>query len=359
MIKTTLNSKERVGLAYQHQTTDRIPIGNLCAGINPPAFKALDKFLQENRQITASDFINSCLDLTEVWAFDIIRQNNSSATDCWGVKREAVNYGEGYYDEIVHYPLHNINTVQELKGYSWPKTKWFDYEAVPELIKQKQTRPDQVLALGVANLFETSWYMRGLENLMMDMLINPDLVHAIMNKVTDFFIEHFKHFVDAANGKIAMAFTADDLGGQEGLFISLELIEEFIKPYHQRINKAMHDLGIQVVYHSDGAIAEAVPTLIDMGIDILEALQFNAKGMNPKQLKDQYGDRLCFEGGVCVQKLLPYGTPEDVADYVRNLIDTLGKNGGYVLAPSHYIQAGTPPENIVAMFDTALSYYPH
>ena len=98
--------------------------------------------------------------------------------------------------------------------------------------------------------------------------------------------------------------------------------------------------------------------LIDMGIDVLQALQFSADGMDPREMKRRFGDRLCFEGGVSVQTTLPFGTVEDVKREVEGLIAVLGEGGGYILGPSHAIQAGTPPENVVAMFDTALSYYP-
>jgi uroporphyrinogen decarboxylase len=98
---------------------------------------------------------------------------------------------------------------------------------------------------------------------------------------------------------------------------------------------------------------EAVPGLIDMGIDVLQALQFDADGMDPVELKGKYGDRLCFEGGVSVQKTLPFGSPEDVRTEVSRLSRVLGKGGGYILGPSHVIQAGTPPENIAALFDEA------
>ncbi len=101
---------------------------------------------------------------------------------------------------------------------------------------------------------------------------------------------------------------------------------------------------------------EAVPGLMDMGIDVLQALQFDAKGMDPAALKDGYGDTLCFEGGVSVQSTLPWGTPEEVAAEVRARIDVLGRCGGYICGPSHAIQAGTPPENIVALFDTAATH---
>jgi uroporphyrinogen decarboxylase len=103
---------------------------------------------------------------------------------------------------------------------------------------------------------------------------------------------------------------------------------------------------------------DAVAGLIDMGIDVLQALQFSAKGMDPAMLKSRYGDKLCFEGGVSVQTTLPFGSRQDVAQEVQNLISVLGANGGYILGPSHAIQAGTPPENITALFDTAAGFYP-
>ena len=104
--------------------------------------------------------------------------------------------------------------------------------------------------------------------------------------------------------------------------------------------------------------SHAAKGLIDMGIDVLQALQFSAKGMDPRELKRRFGDRLCFEGGVSVQTTLPFGTVEDVRQEVEELTAVLGKNGGYILGPSHAIQAGTPPENILAMFDTTVSFYP-
>ena len=104
-----------------------------------------------------------------------------------------------------------------------------------------------------------------------------------------------------------LAFTADDVAGQNGLLLSLKMWEELIQPCHVSLNKAIHEFGVKVIYHSDGAVMGAVAGLIDAGIDVLQALQFDASGMDPRELKVRYGDRLCFEGGVSVQKTLPFG----------------------------------------------------
>ena len=117
-------------------------------------------------------------------------------------------------------------------------------------------------------------------------------------------------------------------------------------------------MGAKVIYHTDGVVSEAVPGLMDMGIDVLQALQFSAANMDPEHLKDTFGKVLCFEGGMCVQKVLPFGTIEEVREETRRLISILGKNGGYLCGPSHFIQAGTSAENIAAYFDEAIRYYP-
>jgi len=140
--------------------------------------------------------------------------------------------------------------------------------------------------------------------------------------------------------------------------MSIKMWERFIKPHHIRLNKRIHEFGKKVIYHSDGNVMDAIDGLIDMGIDVLQPLQLSAEGMDPVILKERYGDVLCFEGGVSVQKILPFGKEEEVREEVKILIRILGRNGGYILGPDHAIQAGTPPENVFAMFETALSYYP-
>jgi uroporphyrinogen decarboxylase len=135
--------------------------------------------------------------------------------------------------------------------------------------------------------------------------------------------------------------------------MSPQIWREHIKPHHERMNEVIHGFGARVIYHTDGSVMEVVPGLIEMGIDVLQALQFDAEGMDPAVLKERYGDRLCFEGGISVQQTLPFGTPRQVEREVRERIAVLGRGGGYICGPSHAIQAGTPPENIVALFETA------
>ncbi len=356
-INEKLSSRERLNLELFHKYTGWIPISVLCSGFNPPVYMAFEIFLKENHRIDLDSYLKSIVDTIEISHSDGYKLSLNKGADIWGVKRKPVSYGSGSYEEIEYYPLQSMQTIDEIRDYAWPETEQFDYSVYSGLINKAKTQKDKYIVLSNANLFETSWYMRGFEQIFVDLVANPELVHEIIEHVTGFYIEHFKNILQSCKDKIDMVFTADDIGGQEGLLVSLKMWEEFIKPYHIRLNKMIHEFGIKVVYHSDGSIMKAVEGLIDMGIDVLQALQFNAKGMDPGILKSKYGDRLCFEGGVCVQKTLPFGTREQVSEEVKKLISVLGENGGYLLGPSHFIQSGTPPENVYAMFETALTYY--
>ncbi|HEY9595613.1 MAG TPA: uroporphyrinogen decarboxylase family protein [Spirochaetia bacterium] len=344
-------------LALEHRTTDRIPIGMVCGGINPPALHDLDQWLRGDRGTGAGAYLASLVDIVEV-APPYIGPALPPDTDIWGVRRRDVSYGSGSYNEIAHYPLAGDLTPSSLAEMKWPDPAWFDYAALPALIREVRSRGDRCVMVTNGNIFETSWYMRGFEQMLMDVMCDEELVHGIMGRVTDFYVAFFSRILEAAPGEIDLVFTADDIGDQRGLLMPIDRWERMLKPYHVRLNAAIHERGAKVIYHTDGSVMDAVAGLIDMGIDVLQALQFSADNMDPVRLKTEHGDRLCFEGGVSVQTTLPFGTVDDVRAEVEERIRVLGRDGGYIMGPSHWIQAGTPPQNIAAMFDTGLSFYP-
>jgi len=358
MQDSQLSKRERVRLALAHQETDRIPIAMVCSGINEPASSEFEEYVRRKGYGDLETYLDSLLDITTVAP----RYNGpylEPGSDIWGVKRKPVSYGVGSYDEIDHYPLAEAGSIDQLARHSWPSADWYDYTVLPERIAAAHAGGQRCIMVSNGNIFETSWYMRGFEQMFVDLAINPELAHRIMGHVTDFYVEYFQRILTAAPGEIDLVFTADDIGGQNGLLMSLEMWEQFIKPYHVRLNAAIHEHGARVIYHSDGGIMDAVGGLIDMKIDVLQALQFDAAGMDAAKLKAVYGGELSFQGGVSVQKTLPFGTPDQVRVEVEHLISTLGRSGGYILGPSHCIQAGTPAENIYAMFETARNFYPH
>lgn len=352
---TDLTHRERVRLALEHRETDRVPIAMVCSGLNPPAHADLSEYLRANRGVSVEQYLKPLLDIEYIGPCYIgppLEPNQ----DIWGVVRRSVSYGTGSYEEIDFYPLANAESIDDLRGYNWPSTEWFDYSGIPESIRRANAEQEYCLMISGGNPFETAWYMMGLEKMFADLVLEPELADCILTRVTEFFVEHTRKTLEAAGGMVDLVFTADDIGGQQGLLLSLGMWEDYIKPHHERLNRLIHEFGARVIYHTDGAVMPAVPGLIDMGIDVLQALQFDAHGMDPDVLKASYGDRLCFEGGISVQSTLPFGTVEAVREEVRERIRVLAKDGGHILGPSHAIQAGTPPENIVAMFDTAYQH---
>ena len=355
-----LSGRERVRLALEHRATDRVPIAMIVSGINPPARESLETYLQANRGVSVEEYLLPLIDVVGVapdYAGPPLAEEWTAGEDIWGVVRKPMSYGEGFYHEMAHHPLAGVENVRDLDRCRWPSPDWFDYSTLPAKIRAVRERRDRAVIVGVGTIFEHSWYMRGFERFFADFYLNPELAHAILRRVTDFFKAFFQRVLSAAPGEIDLIQTGDDVGQQQGLLMSLDMWERFLKPYHAELNEAIHSLGAKVVYHSDGAIMKVVPGLIDVGVDCLQALQFSAAGMDPVVLKEKYGARLCFEGGVSVQTTLPFGTVETVVREVQDLVRVLGKEGGYILGPSHAIQAGTPPENIVAMFDTAAACY--
>lgn len=353
--RTDLTHRERVRLALAHQTTDRVPIATVCSGINAPAHAALTEYLAAERNTTVEEFLRPLIDIRSVGP-QYVGPALKEREDLWGVRRQPVSYGEGSYNEIDFHPLAEASSVDDLDKHRWPTTEWFDYSTLVGQIATIRAEDDYCIMIGNGNIFETSWYMRGFREMFMDLASQPELAREIFQRVCDFYVAHFEQVLTAAGDEIDLIFTADDIGGQTGLLMSLDMWTEFIKPHHKRLNALIHEFDCKIIYHSDGAVMDAVPGLIDMGIDILQALQFDAKGMDAEQLKREHGDVLCFEGGISVQQTLPFGTVDDVRREVQERIDVLGRNGGYILGPSHAIQAGTPPENIVALFETAAAH---
>jgi uroporphyrinogen decarboxylase len=347
-----------------HQETDRVPMALVCSGFEGRTRVRLAEHLRVDPGEGVEHWLEQFLDVAVVG--DVYRGESEqyrgpepgrSASggyeDIWGVWREPVSYGGGVYYEISRYPLAGVKDVGDLAKHRWPEVDWWDYSAMPELIARATARRDYALVFPSGNPFERTWWMRGLEQTLVDLVERPELFHAIMERVTGFYGEQTRRALAASAREIEFAFTADDIAGQTGMLMSLPMWEEHVKPYHVRLNRVIHEFGTKVMYHSDGGVMGAVPGLMEAGVDVLQALQFSAAGMEPAALKQRYGDRLCFEGGVSVQTTLPFGTVEEVRQEVGDLVRILGRNGGYILGPSHAIQDGTPPDNIVAMLETA------
>jgi uroporphyrinogen decarboxylase len=196
------------------------------------------------------------------------------------------------------------------------------------------------------------------ESWMITLACEPDYVHQLYERLVDTWLVNLQRMVEAVEDRVQVLQVCDDFGTQQSLFLSVDMFRSLVMPHYQRGLDWIHaNTDMKVLLHSDGAIFPLIPSLIEMGVDILNPVQTSAAGMDPVALKQQFGDRLCFWGAsLDCQKTLPYGSPEQVAQEVEQHLQQFAAGGGLIFASVHNIQANVPPENIVAMYDTALEF---
>jgi uroporphyrinogen decarboxylase len=210
---------------------------------------------------------------------------------------------------------------------------------------------------GPTNIFELSWYLRGLDQLLMDLVADKHFAHALLRKVTDLQKAKYGEFLKKAGKYLDIVRVGDDMGTQGQPFFSPALYREMIKPYQREFYSFIKErTDAALMFHSCGNVYPLIPDLIEVGVDILNPVQVSINDMDPARLKREFGDRLAFSGAIDTQRVLPYGTPEEVEEEVRRRVQELGPNGGYLIASVHNIQPDVPPENVVALFRAGKKY---
>jgi uroporphyrinogen decarboxylase len=273
----------------------------------------------------------------------------------WGIRTKRVPHEGGAYDEQSFFPLAAAQTIDDLNAYAWPSADWFDYSAMRA--KAGEAARTHAVQCGYMAPFYYHNQLRGLEQSLVDPLADPEFTHHLVGRICAFFYEHHRRMFEACRGLIDVAQVTDDLGSQTGPLISMELYRDFYAPHHKRFIDLCHEFGIKVFHHDDGSCRPFLPLLVEMGIDILNPVQWTCPGMDMAELKAEFGGRICFHGAIENQRILPFGTPEDVRAEVRHCIDALASDGtGYILAPCHNLQVNTPVGNIIAMYDEAWKY---
>jgi uroporphyrinogen decarboxylase len=264
----------------------------------------------------------------------------------WGM----VFKNAGLYNEFYSFPLANVETAVEIENYPFP-----DPFGSGRFDKAKQNISKFGGNYGVIGdlecaIFETSWYLTGLEKMLMDMLLEPEYLHPLLDKVMYINTETGKELIRQG---VDMLWCGDDFGSQEGLLMDPDLWRSIFKP---RIRKMFEEFrsvnpNIKLAWHTCGSVLSIIPDFIEVGLDILNPVQPMAKGMKPEFLKKEYGNDLIFFGGICVQDLLPNGTPTSIKEEVKRRMEIFGAGGGYIAAPAHNVQDDTPVENILAVFE--------
>lgn len=273
------------------------------------------------------------------------------AFDEWGIGRWRSSTG-ATVDHI--HPLANVTSAREVEAYPFPDLSepWRHID-LEEQIAQIHAQGLAAVGQMSQTVWETAMLMRGVDNLLMDLVQNEAVAAALIERITHLRCLQARRFAEAG---IDILRLGDDVGTQRGLLMSPATWRRWLKPGLQTIIASATAVrpGLPIKYHSDGKIEPIIPDLIEAGVTILNPVQPEA--MDPVAIKDAYGDRLAFWGTIGTQTTMPLGTPETVRATVRRMIETVGEGGGLVLAPTHSIERDVPWENILAFYEAADEY---
>lgn len=379
-----MNSRERVNLALDHQEADRVPIdlgGSVVTSISLSTYAAFRQQL--------------ALPTTEVRTMETVQQIafvDEDVMERLGVDVLPVfaNPAEGYQPVFVKEPGGSVSFQDEFGAtlrkpasseyYDWQafplkepslaaleSMPWPDpadparYRGLRQQVKALRDSSDKALfsmAPCGHDLFNQLMRVRGMEAGLMDLVANQEFAEAFLDRLTQTICTAQELFLNEVGDLVDVHFAADDLAGQSRPLISPKLYRQMIKPRQARILQTIKArTNARIFYHSCGAIDEFIPDLIEMGVDIINPVQVSARGMDSAYLKKKYGRNLSYWGGGCdTQRVLSFGSPQDVAAEVRQRIADLAPGGGFVFNPVHNIQPHVPPENVVALFEAAQEY---
>ncbi len=386
-----LSPRERIAQAIRHEEPDRVPTdflatpevwNKLIAHLKPDASGIhLGEFMEPEREAILQHFeIDS-----RVLSYDMFcnppeailhdgavvdwfgtlnrstpnrmwRQRNPDGTlhDIWGTHAQRTEHAFGAYEEFASWPLQNVASVEDLKSHPWPSPDWWDFSPLPKIMQELDKHQPYHIRFRIGSVFEIAWQLRGMAEFLMDLASQPEIPLYIMDRLTEVYVENTRRVLEIAGDRLDMVYFYDDVATQNSLMISKTMWRDYVRPRHQQLVDLAHKHGKPVMYHCDGAVYPLIPELIELGIDVLNPIQPDAKGMEARRLKDEFGARLTFHGGVDIIQTLPRGTPDEVRAEVRERVNVLGKGGGYILCSSHHLQPDTPVENILAMYDVRL-----
>lgn len=354
-----MTSHERFQLACAHRAPDRMPVDYLA---HP----------ETDRRLRAALGVDTERDLLDRLGCDFfylpgrdISQNEGALPFYKHRERLALSAGEracplgirwqrGAFaskfavDEALAGPFSDASTVADILAFPWPTAADFDFTP---LQAEADANRDRVRVGGLwTGILGDSYRMLGFQNFLCALAAEPELARTLIDRMTELYLELNAAYFEALKGRLEVWFFGNDFGSQEALLFSTEMWGDFFCENIRRLTALAHAHGLKVMMHSCGAVAPLIPLLIEAGVDILDPIQVTAKGMVPADLKARFGQRLVFHGGIDTQRVLPFGSREEVACHVRATVATLGCGGGYLFAPSQILGPDIPTDNLLAMY---------
>jgi len=405
-----MNSRERILAAINHKQPDRIPVdigATPSSGISAVAYHNLLKHLGLNLKNHVYDVVQEVsqpdmeiLDLFRVDVFDIGRFFNSHESywheltimngvpglypkwfnpekqpdGSWLAAGGTGEYiakmpaGATFFDQLIFpyydgYPDNYDNIGHEMSRVSWGGFGFPPYDRMNEkdywkmlreTIKLERSKTDRALLIGVGcNLFEWGTFLRRIDNFLMDLFMDPENVHKLLDVLLERHLDFLSKICESVGDLVEVVKFGDDLGTNTGPFMPPEIYKEFFLPRHRIMcDYVKANTQAHTMLHCCGGIYELIPGLIEAGFEILNPVQINAFKMEPERLKKEFGREITFwGGGANTQSVLNKATPQEVRDHVRHNIEIFASGGGFVFNTVHNIMPDVPPENIMAMFD--------
>jgi len=368
----SLTSRKRVNRALRFQRPDRTPrdfaavpavwqrlaehfgvtdrrvvlqrLGVDCRVVSYDSFCRCPDVEAKQVDMAASLERSSTGDMWRVWEAD------GTNRDIWGAHRQRIADAFGQHEHFASYPLASAETVEDLGRYPWPAPGWWHFDALRTAIDRLNESGACHLRYRVGSVFETAWSLYGFERFQIDLATHPEMPLYVMERIAEVHLENLRRVLELAGDLIDLVYFYDDVATGDGLLISPKMYERYLQPFHQRLIDQAKQFNKPTMLHCCGAVYSLIPRWIDMGLAVLNPIQPLARQMEPERLAAEFGGRIAFHGGVDIQELLSKASPAGVRERVKYLSELLGRQGGYILAGSHHLQADTPLENILAMY---------
>ena len=357
-----MNSKERILLALNHQEPDRVP---MVASFTSEFAQRLQNYLGFSQTPVESHDKRINHDIEATLGLDIIQYSvgmvaskytfkEDEFTCEWGIKWQQVKYntrfGEGKYREIIEHPLSDDDKI---KKYISPDPHREELYKPLERVLNIYGKEFCIMGVVVCTIFEGAWSMRGMEKLLIDMLLNEATANYVLDITFKYHLEVAKKLVQMG---VDIIWLGDDVGSQKTMLMSPKLWRKYLKPRMSTICQELKKINptIKIAYHSDGYIIPIIDELIEIGIDVLNPIQ--PQSMDPLYLKKRHGNKLSFWGSLDEQYTLPFGTSEEVKKEVIERIKTIAPGGGFIISPCQHVQLDTPLENFMAFINTVKEY---
>ena len=351
-----LNSKERVLKSIDHQHTDRIPI-TFDAEIE--VYESLQKHLRvtSKEQLFHRLNVDTWMILPKNFIYPEEELSKKEKKSIWGYKTTLTQYRGGAYDELIFSPLAGKNDLIDIDNFPWPKGDALNFSHFMAEIEAHKNQA--IIGVFTWGAYFIATFVRGLEDLMTDFILRKSYAQHLIETIAEKCYYFLDKLLREQGDGIDIVYMADDYCSQQGPFFSPAAFKEFILPYLKKVVERVHKADKKFLLHVCGAVRPLLPSIIEAGVDMLEPIQTRATGMEPETLKRDFGNDICFYGGMDLQQILNKGTVEKVQSETKRLINVLGEGGGYIFGPGHtYIQVDAPIENILAMYKTAYEYRP-